>query len=340
MAKEQPPQGYVVRPLFFENGFEVIYIEQPFPLPPATAVAIEKSGKEISMAPEPELLLGRLQDKKGLYFEAKANSFSPASNTSKQARGHLLAAGDAFAEAMAPLQVCLLCYLVPEDNRTLMIACLQALKSDLAGASLKCGAHSTHGLSIEDFALRYSWDQPFQQHVGVEGTSAIVLEGLTEDTDPSPLFLVYTDEDYPDDERRDILRRCLINQVHALLVCDLNALPVNTVYEGSATALLLEMTDGLYHYLGRKRQKAMRRLVAENIFRRIAEFCKDKFSGAVTVQGQELKIRFPDAVVKKDFLDWLEDFKRTAFPAKRPSEEATLFDELAGDEGASAGEQT
>jgi hypothetical protein len=327
MAKEQPPEGYVVKPLFFANGFEVVYIEQPFPLPPGVVEAVEQSGKDIAVAPEPELLLGRLQDNKALYFEAKADSFSPASSTSKQARGHLLAAGDAFAEVMQPLQFCLLCYVVPEDRRDLMTACLLGLVADLAGASLKCGAYSTHGLSVEDFALRYSWDQPFQQHVGVDGSSAIVLEGLAEDTDPSPLFLVYTDEDYPDNERRDILRRCLINQVHALLVCDLNALPIDKLYERSAESLLLDMTDDLYRFLGRKRKKGMRRLITENIFRRIADFAKDKFSGSVFFEGQEMKVRFPDATAKTAFLEWLEDFKRTAFPAKRPSEEQpTLFD--------------
>ena len=33
MAKEQPAEGYRVRPVFFEHGFKIIYIEQPFPLP-------------------------------------------------------------------------------------------------------------------------------------------------------------------------------------------------------------------------------------------------------------------------------------------------------------------
>ena len=33
MAKEQPKDGYRVRPLFHERGFKIIYIEQPFPFP-------------------------------------------------------------------------------------------------------------------------------------------------------------------------------------------------------------------------------------------------------------------------------------------------------------------
>src|ERR1700676_1052256 len=116
MAKEQPPIGYVVKPLFFENGFAVLYIEQPFAFPEAAVVAIEKCTQNISAKPEPELLLRRMLDKKALYLEAKANSFSSTSDTARQARGHLLAAGEVFAEVLAPLQSCLLCYVLPNDK--------------------------------------------------------------------------------------------------------------------------------------------------------------------------------------------------------------------------------
>jgi hypothetical protein len=115
--------------------------------------------------------------------------------------------------------------------------------------------------------------------------------GLADDTDPSPLFLIYTDEDYPDAANRDLLRRCALNQIHALLVCDLHRVRADDPYECSAEAALLEMTDGLYRFLGRKRQKAMRRLVTENVFRRIADYCKDRFPG-VKVEGEVLKAVF------------------------------------------------
>jgi len=334
MAKEQPADAYVVRPLFFEQGYSILYIENPFPFPPDTLRAIEESKKEISKKPEPELILGRMRDKTALYFEAKANSFSSESETSKQARGHLLAAGEAFAEVMAPLRSCLLCYVVPEDNRPLMGVCLHELAAELATAGLKPSLHSCHGLAVESPSLRYSWDDSFRKHVGIAESSSVIMSGITEDTDPSPLFLIYTDEDYPDDEQRDLLRRCLVNQVHALLVCDINRVPPNELYQCSAESLLIEITDDLFRFLGRARQKGMRRLVTENVLRRIAEFSKDKYSGAVVVQGQQLLIRFPDESTKTAFLDWLEDFKRTTFQAKKPSDadKGTLFEQIEEDE--------
>jgi hypothetical protein len=328
MTKEQPPSGYVVKPLFFQTGFRVVYIEQPFPLPQETVRAIQTSERDISIAPEPELLLGRMPDKRALYFEAKANSFSSTSANCKQARAHLLAAGPAFGEVMAPYRSCLLCYVVPEETRPLMGECLSELVTDLGSCGLQPGTHSCHGLSVLDQELHYSWDESFQGHTGVSGTSAVVLSPVLEDTDPSPLFLIYTDEDYPGTEYRDLLRRCIVNQVHAYLVCDLHRQRFDDTYERSAQSLLTEMTEGLYDYLGRKRQKAMRRLVTENVFRRIAEFSKDRFPG-VQLQRDVLSITFADEQGKAGFLEWLEDFKRTAFQAAKPPDELpSLFDNV------------
>src|SRR6185295_1750448 len=59
MAKEQPTENYRVRPLFFELRFRIIYIEQPFPLPEEMASDAQGSSLLITLAPEPELILGR-----------------------------------------------------------------------------------------------------------------------------------------------------------------------------------------------------------------------------------------------------------------------------------------
>jgi hypothetical protein len=330
MAKEQPPQRYVVKPLFFENRFAILTIEHQFALPVEVVKAVAQSQQEVSTAPEPEMLLGRAEDKKALYFEAKANSFSPESSRCKQARGHLLAAGPAFAEVMAPYQSCLLCYVVPEDKRSLMADCLSSLSAELAKCGLKPGQHSSHGLALVAQEVHYVWDIVFQTHTGVSGNSAVVLSGLTDDTDPTPLFLIYSDEDYPDAENRDLLRRCVVNQVHTRIVCDLRGLRDEETYERSAASIVEEMSEGLSRYLGTKRQKAMRRLVAENVFRRIAEHSREKYPG-VKLVADVLQITFADEEAKTKFLEWLEDFNRTAFQASKPP--PGLFDQLDGTGG-------
>ena len=84
---------------------------------------MKDSELDISIPPEPELILGRKSDNKALYFEAKANSFGIASTNSRQARAHLIASGPVFGEVLSPLNACLLCYVVPEGARVLMSQC-------------------------------------------------------------------------------------------------------------------------------------------------------------------------------------------------------------------------
>ena len=61
MAKDQPHAGYRVRPFFSEHGFELHYIEQPFPFPTIARSQIESVAQarelEINLNPEPELTI-------------------------------------------------------------------------------------------------------------------------------------------------------------------------------------------------------------------------------------------------------------------------------------------
>lgn len=291
MAKEQPSDNYRVRPLFFELGFRIIYIEQPFPLPPETSQLTSASGLDISSAPEPELILGRAQNGKALYFEAKANSFGPESSNSRQARGHLIATGPPFQEVLKPLTSCLLCYLVPEERRAEMRNCLTTLASELADNTLEPGSFSCHGLMVSGTNLVYKWDSAFKDYLNVAIDSAIIVEDLQDDTDPSPLLLVFSDDDCPNQEIRDFYRRALLDQVRARLLCDLQALPLNQEYEMSADELLMETSDGVFQYLGRQRQKKLRVLIQENLFKRIHDYWSSKQTGIRLEEGQ-LRIRW------------------------------------------------
>lgn len=258
MAKEQPASHYIVRPFWSEYGFRLIYIEHPFRFPHESIQAIQASGLEISREPEPEIILGRGYDQRALYFEAKADSFSSTSSTAKQARGHLLATGSAFAEVLAPLKSALLCYVVPEDRRTLMAECLAELSVEMHAKTLDVGPTSVHGLAIRENALTYTLDEAMRTFSGIAETTVEIMSDLAEDTDPSPLFLVYSVEDYPDPERQNLLRRALLNQVHAHLLCALNAHPPNTEYATTGESLLVELTDHVFEKIGRKRQKQMK----------------------------------------------------------------------------------
>lgn len=321
MAKDQPSTGYRVRPFFFENGFRLVYIEQPFAFPDATAKAIDGSGLQIKKTPEPETILGRPADQKALYFEAKANSFGMDSSNSTQARGHLLACGPAFAETLKPLERALLCYVVPQDGCDRMAECLVSLSTELRSATLAPGEHSVHGLGVSGMDLIYSWDQKFKQHAGVNGDSVAAIHELQDDTDPSPLLLVFTEEDCPNQERAGFYRRVLINQVVAKLVCDLNLQQPEKPYVTTARDLLWQTTDGILDYVGRERQTNMARIVRQNVFNRIADFWRGKQFSPVKFEADRLEITFKDRGIKADFMDWLEDAKKTAFSDQLPPQE-------------------
>jgi hypothetical protein len=325
MTKEQPSSGYRVRPFFYENGFGIVYIEQPFAFPDTTARAIEASSLYISKEPEPELILGRNSDKKGLYFEAKASSFKAGDESCKQARGHLVACGPAFAEALTPLQQALLCYVVPNRGCPQMTTCLAAVSTELTSAKLAPGPHSVHGLEVVAQELVYSWDAPFKQHVGINHNSVAVMHGLQDDTDPSPLLLIFSDQDCPNPERAGYYRRVLINQVVAKLVADLHLLPLEQPYSVTARELLVQTSDGIFNYLARLRQKNMINIVRHNIFKRIAASWRDEAFSPVQLEGETLKVNFKDNLAKDPFMDWLEDPKKTAFVDTFPPTDQPLL---------------
>jgi hypothetical protein len=68
----------------------------------------------------------------------------------------------------------------------------------------------------------------------------------------------------------------------------------------------------------------MRRLVRENLFKRVFTFWREKEPGLVRLEDDTLKVQYRDATQQESFLDWLEDFKRTGFSAATPPPEESL----------------
>jgi hypothetical protein len=326
MTKDQPKESYRVRPLFHIHGFEIIYIEMPFPFPEQTASDLIQSGLDISHEPEPEMILGRKSDYRALYIEAKANSFGTSSiKNCRQARAHLVASGPAFGEVFTPYDSCLLCYVTPNQARSNMSECLSALTEELRAKALPIGPFSAHGLARDGTKVVYSWDQAFKSHVGIREDSVPILDEVADDTDPSPLILVFSGEDCSNDSLRDFYRRIVIEQVHVCLHCTLHSHPVGVVYEITADKLLENTSDGIFQFIGRDQQRELRLLVNENILKHIHREWNQRHPG-VAFLGNRLSIQWNNTGEKDAFLDWLED-RHTRFNATKPPEkEPSLFD--------------
>ncbi len=314
MARDQPESEPRVTPLFHRWGYRFLMVEAPLPLPPLLVQAAQRTGLEISFSPEPEMVLGNPSSHRALYLEAKKESFSARSGTAKQARGHLLAAGAAFREIVTPYQVTRLCYVLPEERRALMEACLDELKAELATHMLGPADTAVHGLVVEPDGVAYVWNDAFAAYVGTEERRARVLRTEGDDTDPSPLLLVYSAEDYAGETTPDYAREAMLKQAWAWLLCEVQVAEPGAPLALKTDALLTRTTDGIFNYLGKERQRNLCRLVRDRLFAPIrdhwnkGEHKRDDIE--VALNGSVLSISLRDDLAKTNFTDWLEDSKK------------------------------
>jgi len=331
MALDQPDQVARVKPLFYRWGYRFLMVEAPLPLPPSLVQVAEKSGLDISLAPEPEMVLGNPANHRALYLEAKKESFSAGSSTARQARGHLLAAGPAFRDIVSPYHGARLCYVLPEDRRSLMEACLAELKAELTAHALGAADTSLHGLAAGPQGVDYIWDDAFAAYVGADSRREQVLPTAGEETDPTPLLLVYSAEDYAGGATPDYAREAMLKQVWAWLLCEVQVAETGVPLAFKTDTLLTLTTGGIFNFLGKERQRNLCRLVKEQLFKPIsahwneAETKRDDIE--VALNGGVLSINLRDELAKAHFTDWLEDGKklRPDFSAL-PKEEPLAFD--------------
>ncbi len=205
-----------------------------------------------------------------------------------------------------------------------MTGCLATLRAELLENALSSGVFSCQGLSVENARILFSWDSAFNEYAGLSGESAAVIENVTKDTDPSPLLLVYSDEDCPNEQQKNFYRRALINQAHARLLCDLHTRQAEVSFRCTASDLLMWTTDGVFQYLGNERQKSLRRLIRDNIFKPIEKHWTGKQPNVVADKDL-LTITWDSDQHRADFLSWLED-RQTEFSAE-PQTQLHLFEE-------------
>jgi len=326
-AKEQPDNNSaVVTPVFSRRGYRLLYIENPFSFPVPLQLQL-KDIDDIGIAPTADVVVANMERLSAFYIEAKKQSFGVGSSNCRQARAHLIAAGPAFTEVYPPINSCRLVYALPEKYRAGMETTLDALTVDVEKRGFKPGPFSVHGFGLGDKTITYVLDETSAKILG-ETNNVIPLLQIADDneTDPSPLLLIYTDSDSPNPDNSGFYRRVLADKIHAQLLCQLQRRDPSQVFAIKADNLLNETSDNTFQYAGKDVQKGMCVFVRDNIFKRIATFWEEKKPGMFQLDKLELTVRFGDEFNKEQFLEWFEDFKRTNFgdePAD-PVEVATL----------------
>jgi len=124
---------------------------------------------------------------------------------------------------------------------------------------------------------------------------SVVLGTEGDDTDPSPLLLVYSAEDYAGGAGPDYAREAMLKQAWAWLLCEVQVADPGSPLALKIDALLTHTTDGIFNFLGRTRQKNLCRLVRERLFAPIREYWNKgehkRDDIEVALNGQVLSIR-------------------------------------------------
>ena len=150
-----------------------------------------------------------------------------------------------------------------------------------------------------------------------------LIENIDEDIDPSPLLLVFTEDDCYNPQMRDFYRKILIEQIKTHLLCDIHNTLLEIKYAITSEELLLKITDGIFNYLGKLQQKNLKKFVKENIFKFILNYWSDKQKGIIFIDNA-LSFAWKNESDKNTFLSWLED-KHTLFDTTKPVTEQLSF---------------
>jgi hypothetical protein len=324
MTREQPEESYRVRPIFFKAGFDLWDIDATFTLPEAVIAQIQNKNLPVKVNPSPDLRLRNTSQSKALYIEAKKSSFTPESSNSEQARAHLLAAGPLAIENYKPITEIVLAYHTPEDQRAGMDTCLDKLSNELLENGLKTARFSSCGFKVQENSIQYIPGEATAEMLGISAQPVNLIANIDKETDPSPLLLLVVDQDHHDKVRVGAYRYAVQQQVIAVLLGRLhNSMELNS--RVTAHELLLETSTGTLAYLPKKKQGQIEKMISDRLFKRMRDAWKEKHPEMIQLEGKEIHFAFDSELRREEFLDWLEDSKKTNFSDKAVSDETPLL---------------
>ena len=145
------PQGAPIKPVLRDQGFDLYAIELPLDAPTNQLAVIQSATTNISPNPVPDVVLVHRQRRLFVIIECKPASFGLASDKSKQARRHIVAAGSIslrLAGVTSDMHA-EVCYLVPSQDVDSMNATLLELPTQLAKESLPVSPIGSLGISVD-----------------------------------------------------------------------------------------------------------------------------------------------------------------------------------------------
>lgn len=207
------PEGFSVRPLLYEAGFQILSVGPLLALPPDIRLRIETSLNCQDVA-RPDLIFEADNRTRLLILECKRSSFGRLSTTASQARTLLLLSGPIISEALAigkrSSAEGILCYLTRSSQIPRLEHTLSELTKELQDQKLDAGVNGCLGIRPDDTAILLEYSDELRTLLKCKPKSPVAILNLEEDTDPHPLYFIPYDPNIEQSKGEQALSRRIL----------------------------------------------------------------------------------------------------------------------------------
>jgi hypothetical protein len=321
-------------PVFYRSGFTVYAIAPLLALPPDLRLAAQNEGIRIKDRVRPDVVLAQESENKFGFTECKAESFSPESSTTEQARSLFLMAGPRAADVLgltrSQVSESLLIYILPESSRELLTDTLTSLYQELNDAGLPTGQFSILGFIAGDVAISIKVDSPGSTFLSVPAGIHVFLQRES-GTDPRPLYFIPYDPDVEQSrQERAFCKRVLFERMQSTVVAAAGRAIPPTQLLLETQSILNDAMFGMYeNWENRDSARNMRKLCRQfmgNLMQAVNSSIPETIKYD---HGEGWKIKLLDPENHETVLDSLTRFSIETLDLEREPH-PNLFDGLEG----------
>ena len=190
----RPTPGIVVRPVFYESGFNIYSIGLALPIPPDIRLILNESGMDYQESSMPDMVLANADRKKICILECKKSSFGVGSSTALQAKTLMVISGPVVAEILAVglrnHSMGILAYLTRRDQVDSLQDTLEKLANELAKIKIDTGVSGCLGIGCNEKSVTIEYSEDFKEIMNFKHDSPVEVLLIESDTDPRPLYFI------------------------------------------------------------------------------------------------------------------------------------------------------
>ncbi len=263
-------RGSYIKPILYDAGYRLSYIEHEFAVPIAAALKMTDAGLTANRTVDPEALLEHAGERVVVPLECKRSSFGPTTKQAKQARGYLTLTGHEIATQVAMPEPNswrgVLTYVSRRGHGLAILSTLHQLITQLTDADITCAKVASLEVGYTDRNITLSNIEYSEPLPGVELSHPRIVMDVYNNVDPRPLYLIpYMPS--ADDKKDPITERVFIERVRAAVMLLFERLD-GSVHEYELDALLAR-TIQVWHLWYKLEAKRHVRRQAKDLFREV-----------------------------------------------------------------------